>query len=68
MVDFTRNTSKFGNIRAICEVCGTWMNKRVSLTNLVALRRILDVSFQQGAQDLVEMPKAILNANSAKDP
>ena len=44
MADFIPMTETGGNLRALCEICGTLMHRRVSLSQLRDFQTILDAS------------------------
>jgi excisionase family DNA binding protein len=47
MADWIPMTTTSGNLRTLCEQCGTLMHKRVSHRQLEAVRAILDVSIPE---------------------
>lgn len=61
MADFVPYTLTGGNLRALCEVCGNLMHRRVSVRQLEAFRSILDVSVMEGRQDLTDSSLPCLN-------
>ena len=54
MVEYTPVTEKFGNLKAICPVCDSIMNRRVSLSKIGDVCRNLDVMFPKEQQHIVE--------------
>ncbi len=54
MADYLPMTDFGGNLRAMCEECGTLMYKRVALTALEALRAELDVKIMERQRHLEE--------------
>jgi hypothetical protein len=67
MADYIPKTGTGGNLTAICEFCGRIMNKRVNLTAVPALGRLLDLTIQPSERNLTEFSDACLNVNSTKD-
>ena len=57
MADYVARTPKSGNLKAICSICETIMNKHVSTANLPALAKFLDISIHHGPEHLVECPE-----------
>jgi excisionase family DNA binding protein len=57
MADYVARTAKSGNLKAICSICETIMNKHVSTVNLPALAKFLDISIRHASEHLVECPK-----------
>jgi len=48
MADFVPYAPRGGNLRALCEICGTLMHRRVSSRQLAAFKEFLDLSIVQG--------------------
>ncbi|HCC55382.1 MAG TPA: DNA-binding protein [Desulfobulbaceae bacterium] len=63
MADYTPVTEKFGNLTAICPACHTIMNQRVSLAKIDQIRGIMDISFPQARQHVVESTKPTVNSD-----
>ena len=61
MADYIRLTPTNGNMRALCETCGTLMHKRVSLSALPLIRAILDVAIRDRETRLINNPSPSLN-------
>lgn len=68
LVDFVAESTTGGNLVAICEACGTVMNKRVGMAQLNSLRAILEVSIRQAEPHLSDSPTACLNDPLQKEP
>ena len=49
MVDFLPITARSGNLRAICETCGTLMHRRASVTAIAAVMPGIAVQIVQAA-------------------
>jgi len=47
MAEYKPITEKVGNLTAICPVCGSMMNRRVSLAKLALVRGKIDITFPQ---------------------
>ncbi len=58
MVDFQPLTATLGNLMAMCPVCETLMNRRVSLAKLARMRGILEIT----------TPKALLRIDESAEP
>lgn len=56
MADYIAITGIGGNLRAICEVCGTLMHKRITLAVLEQIRGELDVTVVDRNRHLEEGP------------
>ena len=54
MVDFLPLSQTSGNLRAICPVCTTLMHRRLSVTQLDALRAMLEVSIVEADERLTD--------------
>ena len=67
LADFTAKSSTGGNLTALCEDCGTVMNKRLAMGNLPALTTVLDVSIRQAKPHISDSPQPCLNDPLHKD-
>ncbi|MGH6924454.1 MAG: helix-turn-helix domain-containing protein [Propylenella sp.] len=67
MVEFVQLNAFGGNLRAICEACGTLMHRRVPLSQLSAWEAILDVSIVQAPRHLVKRSQPCLNDHLQAD-
>ncbi len=47
MIDATRQNAVTGNLSAICEVCGSIMNRRIRLASIAAIMPNLTVQFRE---------------------
>lgn len=54
MADYLPMTNTGGNLRAMCDVCGTLMHKRISLATLEAIRGQLHVQIMEHGRHLRE--------------
>jgi excisionase family DNA binding protein len=54
MVEFIPLTPLGGNLRAICDVCGTLTHRRISLRQLPVWEALLEVTHREGAPHLRE--------------
>lgn len=61
MADYLPLTAKTGNLRALCECCTRVMHKAVSLSSLPSLAALLDLSFPQGGQHLMDTSDPSVN-------
>ncbi|MAZ18979.1 MAG: DNA-binding protein [Ahrensia sp.] len=56
-----------GNMRALCSVCSTVMHKRVSTTDLSALKAVLGVTIRQGCHPLTKGTDPCLIEHETED-
>ena len=56
MADYEQQTASSGMLIAICDTCGTLMNKAISRCNLEAIRTKLDVTIQTADARIVSLP------------
>ena len=54
MLDYVQVTLTSGNLRGICEVCETFIYRRVALLNVATVSAGCDVQFPQSQQRLIE--------------
>lgn len=67
MVDYQPVTESLGNLYGICPDCDRGMNRRTSLAKLVQIREILDISFPEGLQRIVDSKQTTVNSDLGKD-
>lgn len=67
LADFRRMNSHGGNLQALCEVCGTIMNRRISNAQLEAWKPFLEVSEQQAELDITKCGEPCLNDHLRED-
>jgi hypothetical protein len=67
MADFIPLTTTGGNLRALCESCGTLMHRRVSNHQLEAFSTFLDVSIMQRPLHLKDRSSPCLNDHLPKE-
>jgi len=65
MADVTTNGTTTGNLRALCATCLTVMHKRLSVSKISELQRLLDVTITQAAPRLSEHLSPCLNDHSS---
>ena len=63
MVDYTATNAATGNLKAICETCGTVMNRRVRLATLAATRPDLDLQRREAPSRISERTHSCLNTD-----
>ena len=63
MAEYEPVTEKFGNLVAICPDCGAIMNRRVSLARIDQMRGVMDISFPQALEHLIESAKPTVNSD-----
>lgn len=61
MIDYVPRNDRSGRISAICERCGTMMNKCFSASKLPLLQRQAEVSFPQGERRLDDTSQPLGN-------
>jgi len=67
MVEMTCRNATSGNITAICEVCGTLMNRRTRLAAIGAIMPGLAVQIREAGPRLSERTDPSLNCDNRKD-
>lgn len=68
MAEYIPHTTTTGNLRALCEVCTTVMNKMIAKRALQSLASRLEVSLRQGEEHLADTADYSLNEHFDKDP
>ena len=63
MAEYSPITEKFGNLVAICPDCNSLMNRHVSLVQIGAFRGIMDISFPEALERIVERAKPSVNSD-----
>ncbi len=63
MVDYQPVTESLGNLYGICPDCETGMNRRTSLTKLVQIQEVLDITFPEGLQHIVDSKQPTVNSD-----
>ena len=63
MVDYQPATESLGNLFGICPDCEAGMNRRTSLAKLVQIRGILDITFPEGLQRIVDSNQPTVNSD-----
>lgn len=61
MADYSPTNEKTGNLIAICPVCGTIMNRRVSLAKINEICSNIDITFPEDLQHIVNRAKPSVN-------
>lgn len=67
MVDYIPTNEVSGNLRALCDVCGTMMHRRARRDAIAAKMPNLDVHFRGGETRLTERSPSSLNHDNRKD-
>lgn len=67
MVEATRQNATTGNLKAICEVCGTMMHRRTRLTAINTIMPNLDVQIREADPRICERTAPSLNCDYRKD-
>ena len=67
MVEATPHNATTGNLKALCEVCGTMMHRRVRLAAIPAIMPKLDVQIREAEPRLCERADPSLNCDKQMD-
>ena len=67
MVDFIEMTVTSGNLKALCAICGTVMNRRAQRARIDAVMPNLTVQFSQADSHIRERNEPSLNCDSGKE-
>lgn len=63
MADYSPVNEKTGNLTAICPVCDTLMNRRVSLAKIRQIRGNMDITFPEELRHIVDSTKPSVNCD-----
>ncbi|OKY74014.1 MAG: DNA-binding protein [Desulfobulbaceae bacterium DB1] len=63
MAEYSPVNEKTGNLIAICPVCDTLMNRRVSLAKIGQIRGNMDITFPEELQHIVDITKPSVNCD-----
>jgi len=64
MVDYTATNVVTGNLKALCETCGTAMYRRIRLTDIAVKMPGMDVHFTQVCSSIVAQTQSSLNRDN----
>tara|TARA_R110002072_G_scaffold183157_2_gene339447 strand:+ start:532 stop:1005 length:474 start_codon:yes stop_codon:yes gene_type:complete len=64
MVEYAATNTATGNLKALCETCGTMMHRRTRLSDIGSIMPNLDVRRTQAAPSIRERAHACLNADN----
>jgi len=67
MVEVTCQNAATGNLRAICDVCGTMMHRRTRLAAIAAIMPDLDVQIREAGARICARTEPSLNCDNRKD-
>ncbi|OEU64981.1 MAG: hypothetical protein BA863_18635 [Desulfovibrio sp. S3730MH75] len=67
MADYYPDTEKVGNLVAICPVCNSIINRRVSLAKIGAVSGDLEITFPEELQHIGKISKPTVNSYFRKD-
>lgn len=67
MAEYVPITTTSGNLRALCNVCGTLMHRRIALEQLANLEEILENAIPQAQSHLMDTPNPSLNGHLEKE-
>lgn len=65
MVEYSATNGTTGNLKAMCETCGTLMHRRAKLADLANKMPNLDVQITQAASSISERPEPCLNTDNS---
>ena len=66
MVEFTPRNHTTGNLIALCETCGTLMNRSACSASLDAIMPKIDVQIREAGARLIERTLPSLNCDNRK--
>jgi len=67
MVEYAATNGTTGNLRALCETCGTLMHRRARLASIGTIMPGLDVQRTQAGPSIVERANPSLNCDNPKE-
>jgi helix-turn-helix protein len=67
MVEYSPTNTATGNLKALCETCGTMMHRRTRLSDIGLIMPDLDVRRTQAAPSIEERAHASLNADNPEE-
>jgi hypothetical protein len=67
MVEATRRNATTANLKAICDVCGTFIHRNASLAKIAAAMPGLDVQIREAGARISERTEPSLNCDNRKD-
>ena len=67
MLDYFPATLITGDLKGLCEVCGCWMNRKVSLSKISLVAPDCSVAFPHGQERLTDMTRPCSNSDKAKE-
>lgn len=67
MVEYAATNPATGNLKAMCETCGTMMHRRARLASIAAVMPGLDVQRREAPPRLTGRPLPSLNCDKAKE-
>ncbi|MEM7701609.1 MAG: helix-turn-helix domain-containing protein [Pseudomonadota bacterium] len=67
MVEYAATNAATGNLKALCETCGTLMHQRIRLSRIPARMPGMDVQITQAPSSIVELAHPSLNCAKKKD-
>jgi hypothetical protein len=67
MVEYVATNATTGNLKAMCETCGTMMHRRARLTALPSIMPDLDVQRREAPPRILERTHPSLNCDNSKE-
>lgn len=67
MIEFTPRNATTGNLTALCQACGTLMNRSASLASLAAIIPNLEIQIREAGPRLIERKQPSLHCDKKKD-
>lgn len=67
MVELVATNAVTGNVKALCETCGTMMHRRVQLTSIASIMPDLDSQNREASTRIIERTHPSLNCDYPKE-
>lgn len=67
MIEYTPRNATTGNLTALCQACGTLMNRSASLASLAAIIPNLEIQIREAGTRLIERKQPSLHCDKQKD-
>ncbi len=67
MIEYTPRNATTGNLTALCDECGTLMNRSASLASLGAIMPKLEIQIREAGARLIERKQPSLHCDKQKD-
>ena len=67
MLDYFPTTLITGDLKGLCDVCGCWLNRKVSLTKISLVAPDCSVAFPLGQERIADMTRPCSNSDKTKE-